>query len=151
MLIMVDGTKKGLTLRGPLAIRAAIFCSIKPRPPIPEPTAQPTRGAFSGVILSPESSKAIKPAAIPYWINISILRASFLVISNCSGSKPLTRPAILLGKSVVSKCSILQIPLLPASRFFHDSSAVLPTGDSMPRPVTTTLRFDTGLPPLNYR
>jgi hypothetical protein len=33
------------------------------------------------------------------------------------------------------------------SKACQDSSAVLPTGDNIPKPVTTTLRFDTGKPP----
>src|SRR5574344_2137806 len=69
MLIIVEGTKNGLTLRGPFFTNASIFCSIKPSPPMPEPIAQPILVAFSGVISMPESWNAIKPAAIPYSIS----------------------------------------------------------------------------------
>ncbi|CSB57376.1 Uncharacterised protein [Vibrio cholerae] len=82
------------------------------------------------------------PAAIPYWINKSILRASFFDMY-CSQSKPFTRPAKRVEKLVVSKCSMLTMPLWPANKAFQDDSTVLPTGDNIPMPVTTTRRLDT--------
>src|SRR5512138_219646 len=38
------------------------------------------------------------------------------------------------------------MPLLPSTTFCHAVSTVLPTGETMPRPVMTTRRFDKRLP-----
>src|SRR5580704_19797271 len=60
--------------------------------------------------------------------------------TNCNGSKPLTSAAIWQANSEASNCVIFPTPLLPASRFFRTSSVVLPTPQTRPIPVTTTLR-----------
>src|SRR5579883_109592 len=59
----------------------------------------------------------------------------------CAGSKSLTSPAIFVGKLLASKCVIGPMPLLPASTLPHALATSLPTGETMPRPVTTTRRF----------
>ena len=60
MLMMVEGTKNGESFFGlPAAfITFSWFCSIKPKPPIPDPIATPIRGAFCSVTFSPESLNA---------------------------------------------------------------------------------------------
>ena len=50
-------------------------------------------------------------------------------------------PAIVHGKAVTSKRVIGPMPLLPASAADQLSATVLPSGESMPRPVTTTRRL----------
>ncbi len=70
------GTKNGEIRRGPPLSRALWLCSIIGRPPIPEPMATPMREAFSSEHSMPASWIAWAPAAIPYWMKRSILRAS---------------------------------------------------------------------------
>src|SRR5207302_953327 len=57
-----------------------------------------------------------------------------------SGSKFLPSAAIWQAKLETSNCVMRETPLLPASRFFHVSSVVLPTPQIRPMPVTTTRR-----------
>jgi hypothetical protein len=54
-------------------------------------------------------------------------------------------PAIRVGKALVSKSSISEIPELPSQTFFQASSSRLPTGDTMPIPVITTRRLLKGI------
>src|ERR1700674_3279590 len=56
-------------------------------------------------------------------------------------SPRLTCAAILQGRSETSKFSIRPVPLLPSSRRCQVSSAPLPSGVTMPMPVTTTRRI----------
>src|SRR3954463_16272281 len=56
--------------------------------------------------------------------------------------KPLTSPANRHARFAASKRVIRSMPLLPASRLDQDSSTVVPTGLTQPRPVTTTRRRD---------
>src|SRR5271165_1729113 len=72
-------------------------------------------------------------------MNRAILRDSFLSM-NCRGSKFLTSAAILQANCDASKPVICSTPLLPASRACHTSSALLPTPQMSPTPVTTTRR-----------
>src|SRR5262245_6643116 len=59
-----------------------------------------------------------------------------------AGSKPFTSPAICEVKAEGSKRVMRVMPDLPARMLFHASDAPMPTGETMPRPVTTTLRLD---------
>src|SRR5258706_2732725 len=59
--------------------------------------------------------------------------------------KPFTAAAMRVGSCAASNRVIGPTPLTPASRFFHASAAPMPTGETMPSPVTTTLRFDMGI------
>ncbi|MNE63097.1 hypothetical protein D3C80_1584270 [compost metagenome] len=95
MFTMVDGTKNGLIFRGPPLTSELWFSSIKPRPPIPEPIAAPMRLALASVISSCASCMACMPAAIPYWMKASILRASLREMKS-SELKFFTRPANLV-------------------------------------------------------
>ena len=56
-------------------------------------------------------------------------------------------PAKRVVKALASKCSIGPMPLTPSRTLFQPSATVLPTGEISPRPVTTTRRLDTALPP----
>src|ERR1035441_2250670 len=76
----------------------------------------------------------------------AILRASFLS-TNSSGSKFLTSAAKVVVKPVVSKPVMGPMPLAPAISCRQTSGAVLPTPQTSPSPVITTLRgkLDKGL------
>src|SRR5438874_1711485 len=78
-------------------------------------------------------------AASARWMKRPIFFISFFSMK-FSGSKFLTSAAMVQAKLVVSKCVIWPTPLLPASRFFQTSGAVLPTPQIRPMPVTTTRR-----------
>src|SRR5690348_5758744 len=59
----------------------------------------------------------------------------------CAGSKSRTSPAIRVGKVLASKCVTGPIPLRPATMLSQAVLMSLPTGETMPRPVTTTRLF----------
>src|SRR5688500_2776397 len=61
-------------------------------------------------------------------------------------SKPLTSPAIRDGSEDASKRVIGPIPDFPASMLPQACGTPTPTGDTMPRPVTTTLRLAKSAP-----
>src|SRR5687767_7374447 len=58
-------------------------------------------------------------------------------------SNPFTSPAIWDASADASKCVIRVMPDSPARIFAQAVCNPIPTGDTMPRPVTTTLRRDT--------
>src|SRR2546428_2463531 len=57
-----------------------------------------------------------------------------------SALKPLTSPAILVSKFVVSKWVMRPMPETPSTRFDHTASTSLPIGVMKPMPVTATRR-----------
>src|SRR5229473_4449320 len=57
-----------------------------------------------------------------------------------SGLNPLTSPAILQSKIVVSKCVIRPIPETPSIKFDQTVSTSFPIGVMKPMPVTATRR-----------
>src|SRR5690348_12457053 len=59
----------------------------------------------------------------------------------CAGSKSRTSPAIRVGNVLASKCVTGPMPLLPSRTLPQAVARSLPTGDTMPRPVTTTRLF----------
>src|SRR5215831_11563268 len=73
------------------------------------------------------------------WIKRAILRASFFSMY-WSGSKFLTSAPIWQANCETSKLVMRSIPLVPASSAFQTSSALLPTPQISPTPVTTTRR-----------
>ncbi len=87
---------------------------------------------------SPESSKAIIPAATAYWMKRSIFLTSFFSIRS-AGSKSGTSPAILTGKAEASKRVISRMPERPSIAPAHDLSRPVPNGLTMPNPVIATL------------
>src|SRR5678809_546989 len=56
--------------------------------------------------------------------------------------KPFTSAAMRVGSAEASNLVIGPTPLTPASRCAQASAMPMPTGETMPSPVTTTLRFD---------
>src|SRR5262245_5433847 len=63
-----------------------------------------------------------------------------------SASKSATPPWKRTGNALTSKRVIGTMPLLPSSTLRHAVSMLLPTGETMPRPVMTTRRLDKRLP-----
>src|ERR1043166_3732073 len=70
----------------------------------------------------------------------SIFLTSFFSMY-CNGSKPRTSPAIRVEKFDASKRVIGPMPLHPAASAFQLASVPMPSGDTSPRPVTTTRRI----------
>src|SRR5262245_25397309 len=139
MLMMLPGMKKGEMRRGPLAFSSSCIDSISGRPPMPEPKLTPMRSAFCGVTSSAASRQACSPAATPYWMKMSMRRASFGDMYGAT-SKPFTSPAIWLARRDGSKRVMRVTPEVPASARSQASETLLPSGLMMPSPVTTTLR-----------
>jgi hypothetical protein len=73
-------------------------------------------------------------------MNGSMRRASFAVMY-CSSSKPFTSPPKRTGKFFTSKRLMGPMPLCPFVTASHAEARVLPTGEMMPNPVTTTRRL----------
>src|SRR5579863_122060 len=82
---------------------------------------------------------ASSAAAMAKWMKRPIFLTSFLSM-NRKGSKSRTSAAIWQAYCDASKWVMRPTPLLPASRFFHVASVVLPTPLIRPMPVTTTRR-----------
>src|SRR4026208_921951 len=66
----------------------------------------------------------------------SIFLTSFLS-TNCSGSKPLTSPAIRAEKCVGSNRVMGPMPLWPAQSAAQFASVPIPSGDTSPTPAPT--------------
>src|SRR3954470_13418939 len=77
----------------------------------------------------------------------SIFLTSFLS-TNCSGSNPLTSPAIRAENCVASNRVIGPIPVQPAQSAAQFACVPMPSGDTRPTPVTTTRLLNP--PPLSY-
>src|SRR3982074_800494 len=138
-LTMMEGMKNGLTRRWPFCTAVGSVSSSAARPPMPEPTITPTRSPSGLSVGRPASFRARSVAARPNWMKRSFLRASFFSM-NFAGSKPLTSPAILLGRSLTSKRVMGPTPDFPAMAASHDSLVPIPKVVTRPIPVTTTLR-----------
>src|SRR5262245_56129151 len=67
----------------------------------------------------------------------SIFFSSFFSM-NCSGSKPLTSPAKRVANADASNRVMGPMPLTPPQRASQLAWIPMPTGDTRPRPVTTT-------------
>src|SRR5215469_3672099 len=149
--------KNGDTLRGPRSFRRIEVSAIPDRPTIPEPIMVPVAhlsSSLSGCQLA--SSSACRAAAIAKMMKSSTLRWSFGSI-HWSGLKVPSLPsprgtwqAILLGRSETSKLSIFRAPLSPLRMRFQVASMPQPSGDTMPRPVTTA-RLMSSTPNLDPR
>src|SRR5579862_3951257 len=77
-------------------------------------------------------------------MNVSYRRASFAE-SQRDTSKFFTSPAIRDANALASKRVIGPIPLRPATIVGHASRTPMPTGETMPSPVTTTRRNMSGI------
>src|SRR5580700_11943308 len=78
-------------------------------------------------------------------MNSSMRRAS-LGGMYCATSKSRTCPPKRVGNADTSKRVTGPMPLSPRSAASHADETVLPTGDTTPRPVTTTRRLLTRYP-----
>ena len=78
-------------------------------------------------------------------MNSSMRRASFGGMY-CATSKSRTWPPKRAGKADTSKRVTGPMPLSPRSTASHALATVLPTGETIPRPVTTTRRLLTRYP-----
>src|ERR1700744_3963400 len=140
MLMIEAGTKNGEILRGPPFNQLSCSCSMGSRPPMPAPHTAPQRSGSNLLKSIPESVTACMPAATPYCINSSMRRASFGVMY-CVTSKSRTEPPKRTGKADTSNLVMGPIPLSPRRTASQADLTVLPTGEMMPRPVTTTRRL----------
>ena len=137
--------KNGETLRGPRSFSSSAVSAMPRRPPMPEPISTPVAQRSSSVVgCQPASSSAWRAAHIAKTMKSSTLRWSFGSI-HWSGLKVPSLPsprgttqAIWLVRSETSKVSILRAPLSPLRSRFQVGSTPQPSGDTMPRPVTTT-------------
>ena len=136
-LMMVAGMKNGEMRRGPPSMSALCSRSIVLNPPIPEAMNTPTRVEISGLTASRASSIANCEAAMASWMKTSIFLTSFFSM-NRSGSKCLTSPAIRAENCAASNRVIGPMPLFPAQSASQFASVPMPSGDTMPTPVTTT-------------
>src|SRR5689334_847391 len=75
-------------------------------------------------------------------MNGSMRRASFGAMY-CATSKPTTSPAKRVANGVASMRVMGLMPLLPARMAAQAVAMSLPTGETIPSPVTTTRRLDT--------
>src|SRR6185437_11481952 len=137
--------KNGETLRGPRSFKRIAVSAMPESPPIPEPIMVPV-AHFSSSVEGCQfaSSRACLAAAIAKMMKSSTLRWSFGSI-HWSGLKLASEPsprgttqAILLGRSETSKVSIFRAPLAPLRIRFQVGSTPQASGDTIPRPVTTT-------------
>src|SRR6266550_1706537 len=103
---------------------------------MPVATEAPMR-SVSGSISIPESSSAIRAAAMTIWANRSIFRALRYSI-HLVGSKSFSSHAKCTAYPEGSKAWIGAAPLSPAVKFFQKVSASFPSGVTAPTPVTTT-------------
>src|SRR5512132_2108349 len=68
-------------------------------------------------------------------------RVSFCGIQSAE-LKPFTSAAMRVGSADASNLVMGPTPLVPLRTFSHTWAAPMPTGDTTPSPVMTTLRFD---------
>src|SRR3984893_15385938 len=137
--------KNGDTLRGPRSFKSSAVSAMPDRPPMPEPIMVPVAHRSSSVAgCQLASSSACLAAHIAKMIKSSTLRWSFGSI-HWSGLNvpPLPSPrgttqAIRLVRSDTSNVSIVLAPLSLLRMRFQVGSTPQPSGDTMPRPVTTT-------------
>src|ERR1700677_3585038 len=137
--------KNGDTLRGPRSFRSSAVSAMPDKPPIPEPIMVPVAHRSSSVAgCQLASSSAWRAAHIAKMMKSSTLRWSFGSI-HWFGSKVPSVPsprgitqAIWLVRSETSNVSIFLAPLSLLRIRFHVGSTPQPSGDTMPRPVTTT-------------
>jgi len=108
--------------------------------------ATPTRGELASFTATPESLNACTAAAKPNGTNGSNLRTSFADMY-ASASKPTASPPMRTGNALVSILVNVTMPLRPLQMPSQADAIVLPSGDTMPSPVTTTLRFVKLRPP----
>src|SRR3977135_2906818 len=142
--------KNGDILRGPRSLRSSAVSAMPDKPPIPEPIIVPVAqrsSSLAGCQLA--SSSAWRAAHIAKMMKSSAWRCSLGSI-HWSGLNvpPVPSPrgttqAIRLVRSETSNVSILLAPLSLLRIRFQVGSTPQPSGDTMPRPVTTTRLIST--------
>src|SRR5258705_10083954 len=137
--------KNGDTLRGPRSLRSSAVSAMPDRPPMPEPIMVPVAQRSSSVEgCQLASSSAWRAAHIGKMMKSSTLRWSFGSIHWSGLNVPAvpsprgTTQAIRLVRSETSNVSIFLAPLSLLRIRFQVGSTPQPSGDTMPRPVTTT-------------
>src|SRR3984893_16167646 len=110
---------------------------------MPEPISIPMRSELLSVTTNPESRMACVPATTPYCMKASMRRASFVLIYGSRSSCRISPPKCV-GKLAVSKRVTAAMPLRPDRIESHALATSLPTGETIPRPVTTTRRLLNG-------
>src|SRR5947209_11229458 len=137
--------KNGDTFRGPRSFSRIDVSAIPVRPPMPEPIMTPLAQRSSSVAgCQPASSSACLAAHIAKMMKSSTLRWSLCSIHWSGLKEPLlpsprgTTQAIRLVRSETSNVSIFRAPLSLLRMRFQVGSTPHPSGDTMPRPVTTT-------------
>src|ERR1700683_3637511 len=142
--MMLAGMKNGDTFFGECVSKYLSYVSsIDSSPPIPEAMSTPIRCELASVTANPESRMACMPPTTPYCMKASMRRTS-LGLKYGVKSSPLISPPKCVGKLLVSKRVIGAMPLRPATIDAHAAETSLPTGDTIPRPVTTTRRLLNG-------
>src|SRR5258708_7583920 len=149
--------KNGDTLRGPRSLRSSAVSAMPDRPPIPEPIMVPVaQRSYSVAACQPASSSACFAALIAKMMKSSTLRWSFGSIHWLGSNVPSVpsprgiTQAIWLVRSETSNVSIFLAPLSLLRIRFQVGSTPQPSGDTMPRPVTTT-RLISSTPAHNSR
>ena len=128
----------GDTRRAPSASSTRVVFSITSSPPMPDAIRTPMSGD-SAAMSRPESSAASRAAAMANC-TCGVPRRASLEPKMAAASNPLTSPAMRTGRREASKCEIAAMPLRPARSASQLSDALLPTGETLPIPVTTTRR-----------
>jgi hypothetical protein len=146
-LTIAAGMKKGEMREGPRSIRMVCSRSMVANPPMPLPMNTPTISSFPGPMRRPESARANSAAATANWMKRSIFLTSFFSTQR-SGSKPFTSQAKRAECCEASKSVMGPAPERPALSADQLSSVPMPTGDTSPTPVTTTLRSAPTWPPV---
>src|SRR6204780_5285672 len=100
----------------------------------------PMRSVLAGVTTSPESRIACIPATTPYCMKASMRRASLGVMYGARSRSRISPPKCV-GKLVASNRATGPMPLRLARIDAHADAMSLPMGETIPRPVTTTLRL----------
>jgi hypothetical protein len=108
------------------------------KPPMPLPMKTPVRAASLPCTVKEASSRAKSAAAMASWMKRSTFLSSFFSRKR-SGSKPFTSQANRVLWWEASKRVMGPAPERPARRACQVSSVPIPTGDTRPTPVTTTL------------
>src|SRR5712671_3151638 len=137
--------KNGDTFRGPRSLSRIAVSAMPDSPPMPDPISVPVEQRSSSVAgCQFASSSAWRAAHIAKMMKSSTLRWSFGSI-HWSGLKVPSVPsprgikqAIRLVRSETSNVSIFLAPLSLLRIRFQVGSTPQPSGETMPRPVTTT-------------
>src|SRR5919106_6029426 len=139
MLGMIWMIEKGLVRSGPRSISTCRHSSKACSPPMPVAIAAPIRSGAAATEI-PLSFSAMRAAESASCEKRSILRACFRSI-HVVGSKSDASHAKRTLYSLASKWVIGPAPDSPATRFSHVDSGSLPSGVTIPTPVTATRRL----------